>query len=172
MADLSVLCQVRCLTYAFCYQFLVIFPCFGIFHHGRTVFTFILPEVKKSCKSCKPIKSTYNSFASLNRVQIWPLSQTTSHSIFKRCKNAMSQFIKQCSKLLCYVSFVVQYIICFNNITYQMMLPRLETFAPLGDIHVHLCYPSVGSSDLPLQASVLFLEWHTVISIGVNNSCK
>ena len=43
-ADFSVLCQVGRFTYAFCYQFLMIFHCFGIFPLDRTgFFTFIIP---------------------------------------------------------------------------------------------------------------------------------
>ena len=43
-ADLCVLCQVGRFTFAFCYQFLMIFLCFGIFPFDRTsFFTFIIP---------------------------------------------------------------------------------------------------------------------------------
>ena len=43
-ADLSVLCQVGRFTFVFCYQFLIIFLCFGIFPFDRTrFFTFIIP---------------------------------------------------------------------------------------------------------------------------------
>ena len=43
-ADFSVLCQVGCFTYAFCYQSLMIFRCFGIFPLDCTgFFTFIIP---------------------------------------------------------------------------------------------------------------------------------
>ena len=43
-ADISVLCKVGRFTYAFCYQFLMIFRCFGIFPlDGTCFFTFILP---------------------------------------------------------------------------------------------------------------------------------
>ena len=43
-ADFSVLCQVVRFTFAVCYQFLVIFLCFGIFPFDRTsFFTFIIP---------------------------------------------------------------------------------------------------------------------------------
>ena len=42
--NLSVLCQVVRFTYAFCYQFLMSFRCFGIFPLDRTgFFTFIIP---------------------------------------------------------------------------------------------------------------------------------
>ena len=37
-ANFSVLCQVGRFTYAFCYQFIMIFPCFGIFPLDRTGF--------------------------------------------------------------------------------------------------------------------------------------
>ena len=37
-ANFSVLCQVGCFTFAFCYQFLIIFRCFGIFALDRTGF--------------------------------------------------------------------------------------------------------------------------------------
>ena len=44
-ADFSVLCQVGRFKFAFCYQFLMIFLCFGIFPFDRTsFFTFIIPE--------------------------------------------------------------------------------------------------------------------------------
>ena len=40
-----------------------------------------------SCRSCKPFKSSYKSFASLHRVQIWHnLCPKTSRSPFTRCK--------------------------------------------------------------------------------------
>ena len=43
-ADFSVLCQVGRFTFAFCYQFLMIFLCFGIFPFDRSsFFTFIIP---------------------------------------------------------------------------------------------------------------------------------
>ena len=43
-ADICVLCQVEHFTFAFRYQFLVIFLCFGIFPFDRTsFFTFIIP---------------------------------------------------------------------------------------------------------------------------------
>ena len=42
-ADFSVLCQVGRFTFAFCYQFLMIFLCVGIFPFERTsFFTFII----------------------------------------------------------------------------------------------------------------------------------
>ena len=37
-ANFSVLCQVGSFTYALCYQFLMIFRCFGIFPLDRTGF--------------------------------------------------------------------------------------------------------------------------------------
>ena len=68
-ADFSVVCQVRRFPFAFCYQFLMIFLCFGKFPFDRTTFfTFIILEVEISCRSCKPFLSTYKSFASLHRV--------------------------------------------------------------------------------------------------------
>ena len=43
-ADYSVLCQVEGFTCAFCYQFLMIFLCFGIFPFACTsFFIFIIP---------------------------------------------------------------------------------------------------------------------------------
>ena len=40
-ANFSVLCQVGRFTYAFCYQFLMIFRCFGIFPLDRTCFCYL-----------------------------------------------------------------------------------------------------------------------------------
>ena len=43
-ADFSILCQLGRFTYAFCFQFLMIFRCFGIFPLDRAgFFTFIIP---------------------------------------------------------------------------------------------------------------------------------
>ena len=43
-ADFNVLCQVERFTFVFCYQFLMIFLCFGIPPFDRTsFFTFIIP---------------------------------------------------------------------------------------------------------------------------------
>ena len=43
-ADFSVLCHVGRFTFAFCYEFPMIFLCFGIFPFDRTrFFTFIIP---------------------------------------------------------------------------------------------------------------------------------
>ena len=45
IADFSVLCKVARFMHAFCYQFLMIFRCFGIFSLDNTgFFTFIIPR--------------------------------------------------------------------------------------------------------------------------------
>ena len=51
------------------------------------------PEVEISCRSCKPFKTTYKSFASLNRVQIWNLSSKTSSTTFTRCKRPCNRIL-------------------------------------------------------------------------------
>ena len=86
-ADLIVLCQVGRFMHAFCFQFLMIFRCFGIFHIDRTGFLHLHTcNTRISCGSCKPFKSTYKSFASLNRVQIWNLSSKTWRIAYTREK--------------------------------------------------------------------------------------
>ena len=74
-ADFSVLCQVGRFTFAFSYQFRIIFLCFGIFPFDRTSF-FQLHNTRKyryrarrANRSNRPTKVT-----SLHRVQIWHLS--------------------------------------------------------------------------------------------------
>ena len=53
-ANISVLCQVEHFMYAFCYQFLVIFRCFGIFPLDHTIFlTFILPGSRDVVQTVK-----------------------------------------------------------------------------------------------------------------------
>ena len=97
-ADFSVLYQIGCFTYAFCYQFLVMFRCFGIFPLDCTG-VFHLHNTRKQYpaghanRSNRPAKS----FASMNQVQIWHLSYylSTSRTTFTRCKKVMLlHFIK------------------------------------------------------------------------------
>ena len=65
--DFSVLCQVGRFTFLFCYQFLMIFLCFGIFSFDRTsYFTFILPGRRDIVQVVQAVQ--------IDRAQIWHLS--------------------------------------------------------------------------------------------------
>ena len=95
-ADFSVLCQVGRFMFAFCYKFLMIFLCFGIFPFDRTSFSpSYYPEEEILCKSCKPFKSTYKSFASLHRVQILEfVHKNIAHNFYKMQKGHVIAFYK------------------------------------------------------------------------------
>ena len=88
-AVLSVLCQLGSFTLAFCYMYQFLIICFLLEYSLSTVLIIspsLYPEVAISCRPWKPLKSTYKSFASLHRVQIWHLSSQISRTTFTREK--------------------------------------------------------------------------------------
>ena len=62
-ADCSVLCQVGHFTFAFCYQFLVIFLCFGIFPFDRaSFFTIIIPGTRDIVQVMQTVQIDLHKF--------------------------------------------------------------------------------------------------------------
>ena len=62
-ADFSVLYQVGRFTFAFCYQFLMIFLCFRIFPFDRTIFfTFIIPGSRDIVQAVQTVQIDLQKF--------------------------------------------------------------------------------------------------------------
>ena len=62
-ADFSILCQVGRFTFAFCYQFLMIFLSFEIFPFDRTsFFTFIIPGSRDIVQVVQPVQIDLQKF--------------------------------------------------------------------------------------------------------------
>ena len=63
LANFTVLCKVGRFTYAFCYQFLIIFRCFGIFPLDCTGFvTFIIAEKRDIAQVVQTIQIDLQKF--------------------------------------------------------------------------------------------------------------
>ena len=95
-ANFSVLCQVGGLRYAFCYQFRIIFCCFGTLPLDRTgFFTLIIPRSRDIVQVVQTVQNDLQNFRFTEQGTNYPFVLKTSHTIFTRCKNSMkSHFIK------------------------------------------------------------------------------
>ena len=89
-ADFSVLCQVGRFTFAFCYQFLVIFLCFGIFPFDlASFFTIIIPGTRDIVQVMQTVQTDLHKFRFSAPGLNLAFFPKTSRTTFTRCKKAM-----------------------------------------------------------------------------------
>ena len=115
--DFCVLCKLVFFTYAFCYQFLMIFRCFGIFPLDRTVFffTLIIPGSIHIVQVMQTVEIDLRKFRFTEPVSNLAIASKTPCTTSTRSKKAMLSHFGTFSLLLCNVSLWAQYII--NNVS-------------------------------------------------------
>ena len=96
-ANFSVLCQVVRFMFAFCYQFLVIFLCFGIFPFDRTSFlTFIIPGSRDIVQVVKTVQIDLQKFCfTAPGSNVTFVLKNIAHNFYKMQKGHVIAFYKK-----------------------------------------------------------------------------